>query len=99
MGSKNPQENQALTEIVSDDELQEIIDPMVIKSTSEAFQMVDWIIHFSQQHGHAKVDQSLMKASEKVQDIHITGIIKNTILRHGEIPFLRNRIIVEGLSY
>lgn len=41
MGSKNPQENQALTEIVSDDEPHEIIDPMVIKSTSEAFQMVD----------------------------------------------------------
>lgn len=41
MGSKNPQENQALMEIVSDGKPHEIIDPMVIKSTSEAFQMVD----------------------------------------------------------
>ena len=40
-----------------------------------------------------------MKASEKVQDIHVTSIIKNTILRHGEMSFLGDRTIVEGLSY
>ena len=36
MGSKNSQDNEDSMEIVSDNESEEIIDPMAIKSVSEA---------------------------------------------------------------
>ena len=57
MGSKNSQENKALMEIVSDDEPDEIIEPIAIKLASEAFQMVEL--------DHDKLGRLLMKVSQK----------------------------------
>ena len=59
-------------EIVSDDKSEEIIDPMAIKSVSEALQIVVRVMRFSQQHGNEELDQSLMTVTEKLQDIKIT---------------------------
>ena len=53
-------------EIASDDEPDEIIDTVGIKSASEALQMVDRILRFSQRYGHEEFDKSLMKVTEKL---------------------------------
>ena len=73
MGSKNSQENKDPIEIVSNDNSEEIIDPIVIKFVSEDFQIVDRGMHFSQQHGNEELDQSLMIATEKLLDKEINN--------------------------
>ena len=72
-GSKNSQKNEDLMEIVSDDESEEIIDPMATKSVSESLQILDRLMRFSQQHGNEELVQSLMTVTEKLQDIQITN--------------------------
>ena len=61
----------AKMEIVSDAESEEIIDLMAIKSVSEALHIC--MMRFSQQHKNEELDQSLMTAPEKLQDIQITN--------------------------
>ena len=72
MVSKNSQENKGPIEIVSNDDSEEIIDPIVIKFVSD-FQIVDRGMHFSQQHGNEELDQSLMIATEKLLDKQINN--------------------------
>ena len=72
MGSKNSQVNESPIEIVSDDQSDEIIGLMAIKSVSESLKIVDRLMLFSQQHGNEELDQSL-KDTEKLQDAQITN--------------------------
>ena len=45
--------------IVSDDDCEEIIDPMAITLVPGSLQVVDCVMRFSQQHGNEKLDHSL----------------------------------------
>ena len=73
MGSKNSQDNENPMEIVSVDEPEEVADLMAIKSVSEALQIVDRVMCFSQQRGNEEFYQSLMTVIEKLQDIQINN--------------------------
>ena len=66
MGSKTSQENEDPMKIVTDDDSEEIIVPMATKSVSEALQIVDCVMRFSQQHGNEELDQSLITVTEKL---------------------------------
>ena len=44
---------------------------MAIKSVSEALQIADCLIRFSQKHENEELDQSLMKVIEKLEGIQI----------------------------
>ena len=73
MGSKNSQDNENPMEFVSVDEPEEVADLMAIKSVSEALQIVDRVMCFSQQRGNEEFYQSLMTVIEKLQDIQINN--------------------------
>ena len=73
MGSKDSQKNEDQMKIVSYDESEKIIDPMAIKSVSEALQIFDDVMRFSQQHRNENLDQSLMTVTEKLQDMQISN--------------------------
>ena len=73
MESKNSQENEDPMEIVRDDKSEEVIDPMAIKSLSEALQIVDRVMCFSPQHRNEVLDQSVVAITEKLQDIQINN--------------------------
>ena len=66
MGSQTSQENEDPMKIVTDDDSEEIIVPMATKSVSEALQIVDCVMRFSQQHGNEELDQSLITVTEKL---------------------------------
>ena len=66
MGSKYSLENEDLIEIVSDDESEEIIDPVTIKSVSEALQIVDLVMRFSQQYAEYTDDQQMTAKNNRL---------------------------------
>ena len=78
MNTKNSQENENPMEIMSnDDSEEEIIDSIAMKSVSKALHVVDHVMHFYQQHWNKELDQSLMRATVKLQDIQITNARQN----------------------
>ena len=54
---------------MSDDESEDIIHPMAIKSIPEAMQIVNRVMRFFLQHGNEELHQFLV--AEKLQDIQI----------------------------
>lgn len=51
---------------MSDDESDEFIDAMEKKSFSQALQIIDRVMRFSQHHGNEELDQSLLNVTEKL---------------------------------
>ena len=54
---------------MSDDDSEEITDPMTITLVPGSLQVVDCVMLFSQQRGNEKLDHSLTTVTEMLQDI------------------------------
>ena len=98
MNTKNSQENENPMEIMSNDESEEIIDPIAMKSISKALQIIDHVMRFYQQHWNKELDQSLMKVTEKVQDIQIANEQQQNLTNY-TVFFIRKPFFCLSLNF